>query len=288
MNTNTTSSTAIDFKPPSFTTTIYRDEGESPRVRKRCHPRDMNDTIVVEQPQIDLNHLYHNAVKCLVKCDATINTLETKLKSKDEQIASLEAKLIHMSLELAGAKTKADELEHKISKQQQQQQLVEASAGIDCGERLSSYTPATKNDQSNMDTATQDVVRSTREQLYGSTTSCVQMQIVKNKKNHIRREQTHYLPISSYGNVDTVPAPSHEAAVSSNDNKDTAASDRPRTRRRRGGFRLPSLNSFSFGNGEYSNILKEELPSSSKDNNQNGMRVDNDDFDSSKPSIVWP
>ena len=47
----------------------------------------------------------------LVQCESIINTLQEQLTSKDEQIASLEEKIVQMSFELASSK--AFEYEHR-------------------------------------------------------------------------------------------------------------------------------------------------------------------------------
>jgi len=92
----------------------------------------------------DLPQNYQNAIDCLVQCEYLINNLQEQLASKDEQIASLEEKLVRMSFELASSKALQDEQLHQFkrsissienssvdddnrcatSSQQQQQQIV--------------------------------------------------------------------------------------------------------------------------------------------------------------------
>ena len=59
--------------------------------------------------QSDLHIYYQNAVNCLVHCDSVITNLQEQLSFKDEQIASLEMKLIETKLELASTKALQDE-----------------------------------------------------------------------------------------------------------------------------------------------------------------------------------
>mmetsp|Transcript_21149 Transcript_21149/g.45897 ORF Transcript_21149/g.45897 Transcript_21149/m.45897 type:complete len:171 (-) Transcript_21149:266-778(-) len=84
----------------------------------------------------DLLQNYQHAVECLINCEALAVTLQQNIASKDEQISSLEEKLIQnhaskdtqisnleekliqMSLELASSKTKEDALEHRLSQRQ--------------------------------------------------------------------------------------------------------------------------------------------------------------------------
>ena len=56
-----------------------------------------------------LQQLYYNAVQCLVKYDATIISLQQEVKSNNERIEFLEAKLVQMSFELASSKAQQDE-----------------------------------------------------------------------------------------------------------------------------------------------------------------------------------
>lgn len=48
----------------------------------------------------DLQESYHNAIQCLKQCESIIGTLQDELSSKDEIIATLEMKIVQMSLEL--------------------------------------------------------------------------------------------------------------------------------------------------------------------------------------------
>lgn len=52
---------------------------------------------------------YQDAVHCLTNCEAIIKILEEQLASKDEHIATLEGKLVKMSMELASSKAFEDE-----------------------------------------------------------------------------------------------------------------------------------------------------------------------------------
>lgn len=59
----------------------------------------------------DLRRDYKDAIQCIVHCESLIKTLEGQLTTKDDIIASLEDKIVSMSLELAKAKAASDELE---------------------------------------------------------------------------------------------------------------------------------------------------------------------------------
>ena len=59
----------------------------------------------------DLRRDYKDAIQCIVHCELLIKTLEGQLTTKDDIIASLEDKIVSMSLELAKAKAASDELE---------------------------------------------------------------------------------------------------------------------------------------------------------------------------------
>jgi len=56
---------------------------------------------------------YHDAVGCIKQCETIIRTLEEKLGSKNETIATLEEKIVEMSLELASSKAFEDEYRSK-------------------------------------------------------------------------------------------------------------------------------------------------------------------------------
>lgn len=62
----------------------------------------------------DLPQNYQNALDCLVQCEYIIKILQEQLVSKDEQIASLEEKLVRMSFELASSKALQDEQLHRF------------------------------------------------------------------------------------------------------------------------------------------------------------------------------
>ena len=59
--------------------------------------------------EFDLSQNYQNSIECLVQCESIISTLQKQLASKDEQISSLEEKIVQMSLELASSKAFEDE-----------------------------------------------------------------------------------------------------------------------------------------------------------------------------------
>mmetsp|Transcript_8305 Transcript_8305/g.13417 ORF Transcript_8305/g.13417 Transcript_8305/m.13417 type:complete len:304 (+) Transcript_8305:1-912(+) len=91
-------------------------------------------------PELNLRQDYENAINCVVQCESMINTLQEQLASKDEQIASLEekimripseplqeqlvskdeqitsleGKIVQMSLELASTKASEGELQHRL------------------------------------------------------------------------------------------------------------------------------------------------------------------------------
>jgi hypothetical protein len=62
----------------------------------------------------DLHKNYHDALGCIFQRDGSIKELEAKIASRDEHIASLELRLVRMSLELASSKAMEDE--HRLFK----------------------------------------------------------------------------------------------------------------------------------------------------------------------------
>jgi len=66
--------------------------------------------------QSDLYIYYQNAVNCLVHSVSVITKLQEQLSFKDEQIASLEKKLIQTKLELASTKALQDEQSHAFNR----------------------------------------------------------------------------------------------------------------------------------------------------------------------------
>ena len=65
-----------------------------------------------ENEEFDIHKGYHNAIDCLMHCEHIINDLQGQVTQKDEQIATLEEKLVQMSLELASAKAAEDVLDN--------------------------------------------------------------------------------------------------------------------------------------------------------------------------------
>ena len=57
----------------------------------------------------DLKRDYQNAIDCLINCEELITTLQKRLQTKDEQIATLEETIVQMSLQLANSKAFEDE-----------------------------------------------------------------------------------------------------------------------------------------------------------------------------------
>ncbi len=57
---------------------------------------------------LDLRRDYQNAVDCLIQCDALFKTFQEQLLSKDNRIATLEDKVMDLSLELASVKADQD------------------------------------------------------------------------------------------------------------------------------------------------------------------------------------
>ena len=57
----------------------------------------------------DLRQEYQNAIDCLLRCEHIISALQDQVTKKDGQIATLEEKLVKMSLELASSKAFEDE-----------------------------------------------------------------------------------------------------------------------------------------------------------------------------------
>mmetsp|Transcript_27127 Transcript_27127/g.49259 ORF Transcript_27127/g.49259 Transcript_27127/m.49259 type:complete len:381 (-) Transcript_27127:83-1225(-) len=86
----------------------------------------------IDSEEFNLHKNYHSAIECLLHCEQIISNLQEELISKDDQIANLENilqeqvvskddhiaalenKLVHMSLELASAKSLVDE--HQLFK----------------------------------------------------------------------------------------------------------------------------------------------------------------------------
>ena len=64
----------------------------------------------------DLHQNYQNAVDCLVHCEFIMKNLQDELASKDQQIATLEAKLIQTKLELASSKAIQDEQSQQLNR----------------------------------------------------------------------------------------------------------------------------------------------------------------------------
>ena len=82
---------------------------------------------------------YQNAVNCLIRCEFIIKSLQeevaskdvqlqTQLVAKDGQIASLEEKIVAMSLELASLKGMEDEHRLQDSKRGQVEQVLQLGA----------------------------------------------------------------------------------------------------------------------------------------------------------------
>ena len=73
-----------------------------------CHqqsnPRNSDSRQAMSDSAFDLHKNYHDAIDCLLHRDGAIKELEAKLTSKDERIASLEMKLVQMSLDLASSR----------------------------------------------------------------------------------------------------------------------------------------------------------------------------------------
>lgn len=62
-----------------------------------------------DSDNFDLKRDYQNAIDCLINCEELITTLQKRLQTKDEQIASLEETIVQMSLQLANSKAFEDE-----------------------------------------------------------------------------------------------------------------------------------------------------------------------------------
>lgn len=69
----------------------------------------MTDDLSDVMGELELCQCYQNAVECLVDCDNVITNLQEELTSKNDLIASLEEKIVRMSLELATSKAFEDE-----------------------------------------------------------------------------------------------------------------------------------------------------------------------------------
>jgi len=100
------------------------DAMDSTRQRTNSSSLASNDDT---QCEMDLRQDYTNAVDCLVSCEFIIKTLQqqlaeqlaakdVELASKDETIASLENKIVDMSLELASTLSREEELQHRLQK----------------------------------------------------------------------------------------------------------------------------------------------------------------------------
>jgi len=62
----------------------------------------------------DLRRDYQTAIDCIIQCESIIENLKDQLLSKEEMIASLEDKIMTMSLELASSMAREDHLQHKM------------------------------------------------------------------------------------------------------------------------------------------------------------------------------
>ena len=86
-----------------------RDDDEI-RVQLATDNNDDND--------FNLGESYQNAVDCLIQCELLIESLQEQLASKDEHIASLEEKLVQMSLDPAPCNTNSrkERIQQEIEK----------------------------------------------------------------------------------------------------------------------------------------------------------------------------
>ena len=73
---------------------------------------------------------YEEAIDCVYLCESIINQLQENLAAKDEQIISLEKRLVEMSLELANFKALDDE--HHLSTRSLEIENLEDSSDIEC------------------------------------------------------------------------------------------------------------------------------------------------------------
>ena len=80
--------------------------------------------------QSDLYIYYQNAIDCLVHSESVIPKLQEQLSFKDEQIASLEKKLIETKLELASTKALQDEQSHAFNRIKRRISSVDDSKSI--------------------------------------------------------------------------------------------------------------------------------------------------------------
>ena len=80
--------------------------------------------------QSDLYIYYQNAIDCLVHSESVITKLQEQLSFKDEQIASLEKKLIETKLELASTKALQDEQSHAFNRIKRRISSVDDSKSI--------------------------------------------------------------------------------------------------------------------------------------------------------------
>ena len=69
----------------------------------------------LEIGEIDLCRDYKNAVDCLLQCDTLFKAFQEQIQSKDDRIATLEDKIMELSLELASIKAGQDQLKLKKS-----------------------------------------------------------------------------------------------------------------------------------------------------------------------------
>ena len=69
----------------------------------------------LEIGEIDLCRDYKNAVDCLLQCDTLFKAFQEQIQSKDDRIATLEDKVMELSLELASIKAGQDQLKLKKS-----------------------------------------------------------------------------------------------------------------------------------------------------------------------------
>lgn len=142
-----------------------------------------SDEISMDDDGLDLSQNYQNAVDCLVHCEFIMKNLQDQLKSKDVQIASLEDKLVNMSLELASSKALQDEQEGQLH------QLKRRISSVVIDDAADAYEVREETNADLQDTL----------QLMSSMNSIAMNAIVENEKATIPSLIVNYAPVKQNG-----------------------------------------------------------------------------------------
>lgn len=129
-------------------------------VRRVSTKNSHSDDLVEES---DLRRDYQTAIDCLIQCESIIENMKEQLLSKEEMIASLEDKIMTMSLELASSMAREDHLQHKMKTSFTSVSLHQATnmttsfttaTSVETGLQSSSPAPLSKDQPTLDDSAT--------------------------------------------------------------------------------------------------------------------------------------